>query len=247
MIKTRYNKILIIGVLLMFVVFLEAQPRQGVATNIDQKTVGGKGVLGRSGLMNVRTLLLDDFETADDWLGQMPRDYGIIVVKRREGGPSEVRDADKENNKYVLGARISYFKTGAASFSITPPREIDVLGVSKSISVWVAGRNYSHRLYALIRYVVGRTHKVRIGKKLNFPGWEKISGQFTDNVIQEDLRYALRSNKKRGIVLLSMFVECAMDETVGDYYFYMDQLQVETDMFYEDEQNRNLDDMIDKW
>ncbi len=227
-------------------VFVKAQDNNQQATG-DNNKEGEETILSKKGLESIRGILLDNFEDADSWVGIMPRDWGLIFVQRREGGPDEIKKADPEKNKYSLGARVNFFKTGNAVFGVKPPRELDVPGIVKSLSVWVAGRNYSHVLYAIVRDITGQLHKIRLGRKLNFPGWNRLTGQIGEAIVQSDPRFASKRGKRRGLYVTSMYVECDMRETVGQYYLYLDQLEAQTDMFLEDERNRDVDDMVDDW
>lgn len=203
--------------------------------------------LGRFGTMSLRVLLVEDFEDADSWVGDMPRDRGVIVVKKRSGAPNEIKQKDPIKHQSVLGAKVAFFRTGYTHFTLKPPRPIAIPGITKSISIWVAGRNHNHRLYALIRDLSGKTYRLPLGEKLNFSGWTKLTGQVPPWIIQNDLRYIGLPGKQRGLYLMGLYVKCALDETVGTYYFYADQLEVQSDMFLEDERNRNTDDMVDDW
>ena len=226
-------------------VFVQAQDNNQQATGDNKE--GGETILSKKGLESIRNVLLDDFEDADSWVGEMPRDWGLIFVQRRDGGPDEIKKVDPEKNKYSLGARVNFFKTGSAVFGIKPPRELDVPGITKSISIWVAGRNYSHILYTIVKDLTGRLHKIRMGRKLNFPGWNRLTGQVGESIIQNDPRFVSKKGKQRGLYVISMYVECAMEETVGQYYLYLDQLEAQTDMFLEDARNKDVDDMLDNW
>ena len=203
-------------------------------------------VLGNSGLMTLRTLLVDDMEDADSWVGEMPRDNGIIVVQRRKGGPKKVKQKDPLKNRFALGAKVSFFKTGITQFSVKPPREIEIPGITKTLSIWIAGRNRMHRLYAVVRALDDKLYKVQLGNRLNFPGWTKISGKIPASILQNDARYIGMPGKKRGLSLVALYVECAMEESFGTYYFYADQIEVVSDMFLEDAETQD-DDMVDDW
>ena len=188
-----------------------------------------------------RDYLVDSFEAAGEWEGEMPRDMGIIRVMRRDGAAPEGKDSP--GHKYVLGTKVSYFKRGPSWFSMSPPREISIGGITKKLKVWVAGRNFRHELKALIRDFMGNLHLVSFGS-LNFPGWQQMESHLTHQVIQDDHRYIGRE-KQRGINLKSMVVECAQEEAYGHYYIYLDDLKAYTDFYLED--NRDPDDIIDDW
>jgi len=203
------------------------------------------GNLSDTGTLEIQDIIIDDFEDAGSWQGQMPRDLGIIKIQAREGGAGELVKADAEKNKFVLGAKIAYFKTGPSWFSIYPPREIQIKGITKSLSVWVAGRNFSHVLKAIIRDYNGNLRYTSFGR-LAFPGWQQLTAQIPLNVVQENYKL-FSTDRPRGIRFVSFLVECAMDETVGEYYCYLDNLSAMSDMFLDNPENQDAHDPRDTW
>ncbi len=203
------------------------------------KPAGGMSGSGSA----VTNFPIDDFEDAGAWQGHMPIDLGLIRVLRREGAPGELKKDKNSVNKYVLGAKVAYFKTGPSWFAVTPPREIAIPGVAKSLSLWVAGRSFSHVLKATFRDYNSEIRFCNFGK-LNFPGWQKLTAQISPNIAQDN--YKLNSaDRPRGIKISGLLVECAMDETSGEYFLYVDDFKAQTDMFFED--NRDVDDLQDNW
>lgn len=206
---------------------------------------GSDNVLSDTGTVEIEQVLVDDFEDAGSWQGMMARDLGIIRVQKREGGPADLTEADPDNNQYILGAKVSYFKTGPSWFALAPPREIPVAGISKGLSVWVAGRNFQHHLKAIIRDFNGDLRFTKFGK-LNFPGWQKMEAAIPDSVDQYNYRL-VSYDRPRGILFHSLVIDCAMDETVGEYYLYLDNLEATSDMFLENPDNQIQDDPKDNW
>ena len=206
-------------------------------------------VLTQDGLVSIETMLLDNFEEADSWLGSMPRDWGIIAVQKREGAPQTlVQGAGDQNNKYALGAKVTFFKTGNAWFAISPHKEIEVQGNPKAFSVWVAGRSIPHELYAVLRDSVGDFHKIKLGDKLNFPGWNQIKGQVPLSILRgKHSKRFFNSKSSSGVYLSSMVVECDFTSTSGSYYLYLDQLEVDTDMYFVRQAEKAQNDMSDDW
>ncbi len=187
--------------------------------------------------------LIDNFEDAGAWQGNMPNDLGLIRILRREGGPKDLRNADSNANRYVLGAKVDYFKTGPSWFTVAPPKDIAIPGATRNFSIWVAGRSFSHVLKILYKDFNGEARYSIFGK-LNFPGWQKLGAQVPPSVVQDN--YKLNAvDHPRGIRITSLLVECAMDETSGEYFVYFDELRAQTDMFNED--NKDPDDPQDDW
>lgn len=183
--------------------------------------------------------LIDNFEDAGLWQGDMPRDYGVIRVMRREGNSSQTE------GDYVLGAKVSFFKTGTAWFSLVPPRETFIEGKVTKLKIRVVGRGFNHELKAVVRDILGNTHMLSFGKLIH-RGWEPEEGvdflelQIPENVIQEHIR-----SSQKGIYFESLVVDCNMSETFGNYYVYFDDLNAEVNV-------ENLDDIraerkMDDW
>ena len=184
-------------------------------------------------------VMIDNFEDADLWEGKMPRDQGVISVMRREGRPREAKNNDGGENKYVLGAKISFFKTGLSWASISPPRERLIIGLTQKLKLWTLGRSFKHELKALVRDIMGQLHLVSFGR-LDHYGWKEMETQtMPDNVKQTRRSFTGRT----GIHLNSIVVDCSMDETVGHYYIYLDDLRAEVDPLVSLEE----DDMRDDW
>lgn len=168
--------------------------------------------------------LIDDFEFANTWTGNISRDLGVITLMRREGGPADVV-SQGENNKYILGAKVEYFKTSFTWFSILPPRKIRIPGTVKELSVWVAGRNYNHTLSFYIYDVFGQIHKVG-GSKLNYIGWKNLTAYVSPNIPQENI-YSQNS----GIDFMGMQISCSPNDARGKYFIYFDNIMAKTDVY----------------
>jgi hypothetical protein len=215
--------------------FLFSQNKGTTASSSDNNSSVGGGSL--------TNFLVDNFEDAGSWQGSMPNDLGIIRVLRREGGPKDLRSADSNANRYVLGAKVNYFKTGPSWFAVSPPKDVAIPGASRSFTMWVAGRSFNHVLKILYKDF-NNEPRFSVFGKLNFPGWQKLQAQVPPSVIQDN--YKLNAiDHPRGIRLTSLLIECAMEETSGEYFVYFDDLRAQTDMFVED--NRDPDDPQDDW
>lgn len=221
-------------------------------TAFSQATVpAGEPDPARTGVTTAQQKLkevsVNKFEDAGFWFGMMPADEGIISVRRFEGSPLDKEPIEdeavhgiEEEDKYVLGTKVSFYRRGVASFGIRPVRPIPIEGITKTISVWVAGRNTNHVLELVLADHFGNEAVINMGK-LNFSGWKKITVSVPPNIVQRDYHY----NNKMGLMVTGFNVECSIDETYGNYYIYFDDLRAVTDVFAEE--NRDLDDMNDSW
>lgn len=166
------------------------------------------------------------------WAGQMRRDDGLIIVRSFEGGSTDKEpingeevDSDGSVNR-ILGARIQFLRRSLSQFSIKSVNPIPVNGVTKTLSVWVAGRNAPHRLNIVIRDYEGRRHELVMGN-LDFSGWQQLSVSIPENVVQKDRNY----NHLAGITVEEFIVYADLKEARGTFFVYLDDLRALVDMF----------------
>jgi hypothetical protein len=164
---------------------------------------------------------------------------GKVVIPEEEG--LNIQD------KFVLGTRIDFIHRGYTSFTLYPSRPIPIEGITKTVSVWVAGRNYNHELVLLIEDFFGRPFELYVGK-LNYQGWKKLTVAIPpqaddglNGIVQRNYHY----NNNLGIKITGLRIDVDPWEAYGSYYVYFDDLRAVTDLFAED--NRDADDMPDGW
>lgn len=184
--------------------------------------------------------LIDDFEFANTWNGSMPRDFGVITIMRRDGGPAEVVSENADSNKFILGAKVEYFKTGFPWFALTPPRPVKVPGVTREVSVWVAGRNNDNKLSFFIKDVYGTEHKIG-NESLNFLGWKNVTVPVSASIPQE----GYRGGADQGIYFKGIRIDVGTKDSYGKYFIYFDNLVANTDMYLETYKEQN--DPLDTW
>lgn len=205
-----------------------------------------------SAQQKLKEISVDKFENEGFWISKMSPDEGFTTTRLFEGGPLEKEAIPDEEgldipDRFVLGTRVDYLRRGYNSFTIQPVRPIPIEGITKTVSVWVAGRNYNHVLKLMVEDFFGRQYELYIGK-LNFQGWKKLTiaipPQAPDGkngIVQRDYHY----NSHMGLKILGFKVDCDPLEAFGSYYIYFDDLRAVTDLFAED--NRDEDDMVDFW
>ncbi|MDR2101031.1 MAG: flagellar filament outer layer protein FlaA [Treponema sp.] len=200
----------------------------------------------------LKEVSVDKFEHDGYWLSTMSSDTGYTTSRLFAGGPSgkePIPDEDGFNipDENVLGCRVDFIRRGHTDFTLYPIRPIPIEGITKTISVWVAGRNYNHQLKILIQDYFGRPFELYMGK-LNFQGWKRLTVAIPpqaedgrNGIVQRNYHY----NNQLGIKVTGLKVECDPMEAFGSYYVYFDDLRAVTDLFAED--NRDPDDMLDAW
>jgi len=195
----------------------------------------------------LRTVSVSKFEDAGFWRANMSLDQGLVTVRTLPGVPidKEILEGEVEagidlKDERVLGVKVQYFKRGDHQVAILPSRPLPVEGISKTISLWVVGRNSPHTLKLLVRDQFGNRGEVTMGK-LNFAGWKKMVATIPTSVIQRDYHYSNRL----GIQIEGFRIDMDPEETFGTYYIYFDGLRATTDLF--PEESRDIDDMADNW
>ena len=206
----------------------------------------------------LKEVSVDKFEAAGFWSAYIAADDGFIQSRLFEGSPAGKANepiADeryvgidpKVADKYVFGVRTDFYHRGNEDLYILAQRPIPIEGITKTITVWVAGRNYNHNLKILLEDFFGNRFELPMGP-LNFQGWKKLSVAIppqsfdgTSGIIQRNFHY----NSHMGLKVLGFKIECDPMEAYGSYYVYFDDLRAVSDLFAED--NRDADDMPDTW
>jgi len=188
-------------------------------------------------------IIISKFEDAESWTGQMPLDQGNIFLMKRYGKPNALPQVDPTTgieNKYVLGIKVMFNKRGFNRFIVRPPRPIKVPGITKSLSIWVAGRNFSHTLIFVVRDYYNQDKLLKVGT-LNFLGWKKLTFVIPPMLVQDEYHYT----ELEGITFMGLAIETSPEESYGTFYVYFDELTAKTNIFNMSTQDK--DDMIDNW
>jgi hypothetical protein len=171
----------------------------------------------------------------------------VAQVKRLAGAPAgkqpipdEAAIGIKEDDKYVLGLRVSFFHRGVAEFAVHPMNPIPVEGIVKTLSLWVVGRNFNHVLKIQLTDYRGQAQEITVGT-LNFIGWKKLTVAIPPSILQTEYHYTYRS----GIQITGLKIETDPLDSYGTYFVYFDDLRAVTDLF--GESKRDSDDMSDGW
>jgi hypothetical protein len=200
----------------------------------------------------LKEVSVEKFEHDGYWRSTMSPDEGFATTRLFSGSPSAKQPIPEEEgmnipDKYVLGTRVDFLRRGYNNFTIYPLRPIPIEGITKTISLWVVGRNFNHELKILIQDFFGRDYELFVGK-LNFQGWKKLTVAIPpqaedglNGVVQRNYHY----NNQMGIKVTGFRIDCDPMESYGSYYIYFDDLRAVTDLFAED--NRDADDMSDAW
>lgn len=207
----------------------------------------------------LREVSLDLFEREGSWNCHISPDVGVITGRLFEGGPyinlSEEERADKlglpvevadSSNHLVYGVKVEFFRRGTNTFYLSPSRPIPIEGVTKTVSLWVAGRNQEHKLTLLVQDYFGNNFEIYIGT-LAFSGWKRLSVSIppspdgTHGIVQQSSYFGERP----GLRIVGLRVDCDPEHAIGSYYMYIDDLRAVTDLYAME--NRDADDPSDAW
>jgi len=187
------------------------------------------------------------FEDAAFFYSVMPTDQGIVTLRRFGGGPADKEPIKDEtdlgitvHDENVVGAKVAFFRRGMHELMLSPVKPIPVEGIAKTLSLWVAGRNYNHVLKIVISDYFGNRKELTLGK-LNFVGWRKMTVAVPPSIVQDEYHFSGRT----GIKFQGLKIEFDLAETYGEYYVYFDDLRAWTDLF--GEVSRDTDSMMDDW
>ena len=230
------KRALILAILVLSATLLFAQQ------DVDPEAVGRD-----TAQQQLQEVSISKFEDSGFWRVYMPIDQGIIESRRFEGSPNDKEALPEEEalgiatpDDFVLGVKASFFRRGNAELYIQPIRPLQVPGITKTISLWVVGRNFNHRLSVVVSDYFGNMNILEMGK-LNFSGWKRLTVAVPPTIVQRDYHY----NDRMGLQILGFVIEPELMETFGTYYVYFDDLRVYTDLFAEE--SRDPDDMGDSW
>lgn len=222
-----------------------------------------------SAMESLREISVDKFEREGSWRVSISPDYGVITsrlfegkpamyepLEDEEGGGGENADAENTENaeggegeeapEQALGVKVEFFKRGINSFFIMSQRPLPIEGITKTISVWVCGRNQSHDMYVLVQDYFGKNFELYVGN-LGFTGWKKLTAVVPPSpdgergIVQRSAYYGDRP----GLRILGFRVDCDPMLARGQFFMYLDELHAVTDLY--DMENKDEDDMLDNW
>ena len=140
----------------------------------------------------LKEISVTKMEDSGFWYGIFPADNGLIEMRAFPGGPEgkePIEDEEQygigEADENVVGAKVSFYRRGVHDFTIKPIRPLPIEGITKTLSIWVAGRNTNHMLELLVSDHFGNDAVIPMGK-LNFAGWKKLTVTIPPHIKQRD-------------------------------------------------------------
>lgn len=105
------------------------------------------------------------------------------------------------------------------------PEPIQIPGVCKTLDVWVWGSNHNYTMDVEVEDYTGQMHVLPLGS-LDFAGWEDLMVQIPPSIPQtvETIPHL------RGLKIVKFMIWTKPAANVSDFYVYLDQLKVLTDV-----------------
>lgn len=197
----------------------------------------------------LKEVSVDRFELEGAWKASISPDNGVIGLRLFDGSPAAKEPIQGDENVTdvkVLGVKAEFFHRGVNSFYIRSARPIPIEGVTKTISLWVSGRNKDHSLFVLVQDYYGNNFELFVGT-LGFSGWKKMQVAVPPTPDGEHgiIQQSAYDGERPGLRIVGFRVDCNPVLARGTYYIYMDDLRAVTDLY--DVENRDEDDMRDDW
>lgn len=239
------------AILVLFVLFAAlcvfAQQGENVSLSDPDPSVIGADAAKQA----LEEVSVDMFEREGAWNAKMSPDYGVISARLFSGAPAAKQPLDDPDNQQlvdekVLGVKVEFFRRGVNSFYITSSRPLAIEGVTKTVSLWVVGRNQPHTLTLLLQDYFGTNFELYVGT-LDFTGWKKLTVAVPPSPDGEHgiVQTSAYHGDKPGLKVIGFRVDCDPMLAKGTYYLYMDDMRAVTDLYAM--QNRDEDDMDDNW
>ncbi len=211
--------------------------------------------------MNLVSRVLESFDPDDqytDWFvnGSKFSTEGYPRWVVYEGYPEALFGRNKDGVKRsALGVNTMFDRQGLNFVEIIPavkndegkwvPNPIPIPGRAKSIDMWVLGSNYKYSIEIHLSDYRGVTHVLPLGN-LNYIGWKNLTAEIPSNIPQS-IRYVPHY---KGLTLEKLVLWTRPTERVNDYYVWIDQIKVLTDIFespFDGQELYEADNMEDIW
>jgi hypothetical protein len=191
-------------------------------------------------MRNVTSFVLESFDepAKTDWIVQgskfTTKDYPQLSIVR--AWPDALVGRNKENKDYyALGVHGKFDRVGYNYIEIIPAKKgsdgklehssLVIPGRARAIDVWVWGANFNYYLEVHVRDYQGVDHVLPLGD-LNYIGWRNLSVEVPGSIPQA------RSTVPRyqGLEIVSFVLWTRPNAKVNDFYIFLDQIKVLTDM-----------------
>ena len=207
------------------------------------------GAFGDELTVNVVSKVLQSFdpgeaghEDAREWV-LIPSKFGYDAngksywqKRKLDAWPEALYGKNRDNEKLqVLGITGKFSRKGYNYVEIVPgtgegqnfkPKPISIPGRVESVDLWIWGANYAYYLEVHLRDFEGIDHVLSFGL-LQFAGWKNLRAKIPGSIPQS-WRYLPRL---RNLELTKLVLWTQPNEKVDEFFMYLDQLKITTDLF----------------
>ncbi len=154
----------------------------------------------------------------------------------------------------VLGIHGAFLRKGYNWVEIVPgegegesfePKPLPIPGRADAIDIWVWGSNHAYQLEVHVRDFQGIDHVLPFGS-IQFTGWKNLRVR-VPGTIPQTWKYLPRL---RNLEVTKLVLWTTPMEKVDDFYLYLDQLKVVSDVFetrYDGDNLSDIDTLQDVW
>ncbi|MCL2294726.1 MAG: flagellar filament outer layer protein FlaA [Spirochaetes bacterium] len=193
--------------------------------------------LGRT--QNLVSIILDDFNNPEEspWIAVGSRfateDFPRIAFPR--AWPEALHGANREGRDLrVLGVWGRFDRQGFNYIQLIPNRRneagefigIPIPGRARELDLWVWGSRFDFYMEVHVRDYRGFVHVLDLGS-INFAGWRNLSVEFPGRVRQVQRHIP----QQQPLSLMKVVIWTRPNERVDNFYVYLDQIKVLTDIF----------------
>lgn len=191
---------------------------------------------------NIDSLTIESFDNPEEipWraVGSKFTAEGYPQIAFPEAWPSALFGNNPDGVPYkVLGVHGKFNRPGYNYIEIIPDVRddkgnlvgISIPGVCQSISLWAWGSNHNFYLDIHLMDFDGSVHVLKAGE-LNFNGWKNLKITIPSAIKQRIEKFP----EVRDMSLMKFVLWTRPGETVDDFYFYMDQIKVMTNILSKD-------------
>lgn len=185
-------------------------------------------------------------------------DTNACTFNYMEGRPLGLPQEQEAHQKWCLGVKAQFIKKGYNWIEIYPTIAsngimsgdkpsttvesyavpLNMVGVVKSLDVWLWGGNYHYWLEFYLEDFKGILHRLPAGD-IAYVGWKNLRTRVPDNILQAEHHVPFLKPLKLQMIKLWSYPT----ERVDQFYTYLDYLQVQTDVYLE---RFNGDDLANK-
>ena len=181
----------------------------------------------------------DDPATAGNWIvqGSKYATQGYPQTQLVKSWPEALYGKNRDNkNLIALGIHAKFDRKSYNYIEIIPAKKDDagklvpdtlpIPGRAMDIDMWVWGSNFNYWMDIYLRDYQGIDHVIHMGS-IMFAGWKDLTATIS-TAIPQTRKYIPRY---AGLVLTKIVLWTAPDEKVDDFYLFVDEISVLTDLY----------------